>query len=106
VERARAPLRGRRRLPRPIREQHEQRPLDAAIGTAPQPYRLIFTLLRETGMGVGEVLELRWGDVTLTAVARRYAFVSRKTAWSARLFRPDRDASHNARVARSGAHTC
>ncbi|MBV9171108.1 MAG: site-specific integrase [Chloroflexi bacterium] len=30
-----------------------------------QPYRLIFTLLRETGMRIGEVLELRWGDVTL-----------------------------------------
>ena len=61
----RSPLRGRRRLPRPIREQQEQRALDAAIATAPQPYRLIFTLLRETGMRVGEVLELRWGDVTL-----------------------------------------
>jgi integrase/recombinase XerD len=61
----RAPLHGRRRLPRPIREQQEQRALDAAIGTAPQPYRLIFTLLRETGMRVGEVLELRWGDVIL-----------------------------------------
>ncbi len=54
-----------RRLPRPIREQHEQRSLDAAIAAAPQPYRLIFTILRETGMRVGEVLELRWGDVTL-----------------------------------------
>jgi integrase/recombinase XerD len=61
----RAPLRGHRRLPRPIREQPEQRALDAAIGSAQQPYRLIFTLLRETGMRVGEVLELRWGDVTL-----------------------------------------
>jgi integrase/recombinase XerD len=61
----RSPLRGRRRLPRPIREQHEQRALDAAIAAAPQPYRLIFTLLRETGMRVGEVLDLRWGDVTL-----------------------------------------
>ena len=61
----RVPLRGRRRLPRPIREQYEQRALDAAIATAQQPYRLIFTLLRETGMHVGEVLELRWGDVTL-----------------------------------------
>jgi integrase/recombinase XerD len=61
----RSPLRGRRRLPRPIRELQEQRALDAAIATAPQPYRLIFTLLRETGMRVGEVLELRWGDVTL-----------------------------------------
>ena len=61
----RAPLRGHRRLPRPIREHHERHALDGAIGTATQPYRLIFTLLRETGMRVGEVLELRWGDVTL-----------------------------------------
>ena len=41
--------------------------LDAAIAKLPQPYRLIFLLLRETGMRVGEVLELRWGDVTLDA---------------------------------------
>jgi len=61
----RAPLRGRRRLPQPIREQHEQRALDAAIATTPQPYRLIFLLLRETGMRIGEVLEPRWADVTL-----------------------------------------
>jgi integrase/recombinase XerD len=61
----RSPLRGRRRLPRPIREHQEQRALDAAIGAAPQPYRLIFTILRETGMRVGQALELRWGDVTL-----------------------------------------
>jgi integrase/recombinase XerD len=63
----RTPVRGRRGLPRPIREQHEQRSLDAAIARTPQPYRLIFLLLRETGMRVGEVLELRWGDVTLEA---------------------------------------
>ena len=63
----RTPLRGRQGLPRPIREQHEQRALDAAIATAPPPYRLIFILLRETGMRVGEVLYLRWGDVILDA---------------------------------------
>jgi integrase/recombinase XerD len=56
----RAPLRGRRRLPRPIRERHEQHALDAAIATTPQPYRLIFLLLRETGMRVGEVLRCFW----------------------------------------------
>ena len=61
----RAPLRGRRRLPRPIREQHEQRALDAAIAATPQPYRLLFLLLRETGRRIGEVLGLRWADVTL-----------------------------------------
>ena len=60
-----APVRARRTLPRPIREQCEQRALDAAIGSAPPPYRLIFTLLRETGMRAGEALDLRWGDVTL-----------------------------------------
>ena len=52
-------------MPRPIRELQEQHAQDAAIGGAPQPYRLIFTVLRETGMRVGEVLELRWGDLTL-----------------------------------------
>lgn len=61
----RTPLRGRRHLPRPIREQQEQRALDAAIAKTLQPYRLIFLLLRETGMRVGEALELRWGDVIL-----------------------------------------
>jgi len=60
-----APLRGRRTLPRPIREQREQRALDLAIASAPPPYRLIFGLLRETGMRTGEVLQLRWGDVLL-----------------------------------------
>jgi integrase/recombinase XerD len=62
-----APLRGRRSLPRPIREQQEQRALDVAIASAPPPYRLIFTILRETGMRAGEVLDLRWGDVLLDA---------------------------------------
>jgi acetylornithine deacetylase/succinyl-diaminopimelate desuccinylase-like protein len=32
---------------------------------APKPYRLIFTILRETGMRVGEVLALNLGDVLL-----------------------------------------
>ena len=62
---AREPIRSRRRLPRPIRTQTEQVDLDAAIAHAPQPYRLMFTLLCETGMRVGEVLDLRRGDVTL-----------------------------------------
>jgi len=44
-----APLRGRRTLPRPIREQHEQHALDVAIASAPPPYRFIFTLLRRQG---------------------------------------------------------
>jgi len=59
------PLKVRRRLPRPIREEREQHALDAAIAAAPPPYRLILTILRETGMRAGEVLALRRGDVTL-----------------------------------------
>ncbi len=60
-----APVRSRRLLPRPIRGDTDRRALDAAISSAAQPYRLIFTILRETGMRVGEVLSLRLGDVTL-----------------------------------------
>jgi integrase len=59
------PLKVRRGLPRPIREEREQRALDAAIAAAPPPYGLILTILRETGMRAGEVLALRRGDVTL-----------------------------------------
>ncbi len=56
-----APLRGRRTLPRPFREQHEQRALGRCDRERATPYGLIFTLLRETGMRAGEVLDLRWG---------------------------------------------
>lgn len=59
------PARGDHRLPRPIQRQMDQHTLDEAIRVAPQPYRLIFTILRETGMRVGEVLALRVGDVVL-----------------------------------------
>ena len=59
------PVRRSRGLPRPIRADAERRALDAAIAAAPPPYRLLFTILRETGMRAGEVLALRWGDVTL-----------------------------------------
>jgi hypothetical protein len=52
------PLHGRKALPRAIREQHEQRALDAAIASAPPPYRLIFTILRETGI---RAVCGRWG---------------------------------------------
>lgn len=51
-------------LPRPIRTT-DLPTLDAAITKAPPPYRLIFTLLRETGLRVGEVLGLNVGDVVL-----------------------------------------
>jgi integrase/recombinase XerD len=52
------------RLPRPIRGD-DLRTLDAALAKAPPPYRLIFTLLRETGMRADEVLSLDVGDVNL-----------------------------------------
>ena len=52
----RVPTRTRRGLPRPIRDVRERDALAAAIVAAPPPYRLICTILRETGMRVGEVL--------------------------------------------------
>ncbi len=55
-----------RRLPRPVKGTTDRRALDAAIAHYAMPERLIFTLLRETGMRVGEVLALNAGDVTLT----------------------------------------
>jgi len=55
----------RRRLPRPIAHPDERDAIDTAIAKTPQPYRLIFTILRETGMRVGEVLNLRVGEVVL-----------------------------------------
>ncbi len=54
-----------RKLPRPVRQQGDLNLLDGAIATTAQPYRLLFTILRETGMRVGEVLALSLGDVTL-----------------------------------------
>lgn len=63
----REPRRRLQRLPRPIRTLDERSAVDSAIASATQPYRLIFTLLRETGMRPGEVLTLNIGDVTLDA---------------------------------------
>ena len=54
-----------RRLPRPVRVDTDRMLLDAAVADDAMPYRLIFTLLRETGMRVGEVLALNVGDVNL-----------------------------------------
>lgn len=56
-----------RRLPRPIRGITERERLERATVAAEQPYRLIFTILRETGMRVGEVAALNLGDVQLEA---------------------------------------
>jgi len=61
----REPIRVPRRLPRPIRTVGERMALDKALDKAPLPYKLIFMLLRETGMRVGEVLALTVGDVVL-----------------------------------------
>ncbi|NJN15074.1 MAG: tyrosine-type recombinase/integrase [Oscillochloris sp.] len=51
--------------PQPIVSETERRALDAAIAAAGQPYRLIFTLLREIGVRTDEVLNLNMGDVIL-----------------------------------------
>ncbi len=54
-------------LPRPIHADADLHALDGAIARASQPYRLIFTLLRETGMRADEVLSLNVSDVILDA---------------------------------------
>lgn len=51
--------------PQPIANETERRALDAAIAACNQPYRLIFTLLREIGVRTDEVLNLNLGDVIL-----------------------------------------
>lgn len=51
--------------PQPIASEAERRALDVAIATCNQPYRLIFTLLREIGVRTDEVLNLNLGDVIL-----------------------------------------
>lgn len=56
-----------RRLPRPVQDQQDRDRLEQAIRAARMPYRLILLLLRETGMRVSEVLDLRVGDVVLDA---------------------------------------
>ena len=63
----REPARHRPRLPRPVASGDDRMALDRAIATAPQPYRLLFTLLRETGMRAGEVVALVFGDISLAA---------------------------------------
>jgi integrase/recombinase XerD len=51
--------------PQPIAGEIELRALDTAIAAAAQPYRLIFTMLREIGVRTDEVLNLNVGDVIL-----------------------------------------
>lgn len=52
------------KLPRPIK-RGDLVALDKGITTAPSRYRLMFTILRETGMRADEVLGLNVGDVML-----------------------------------------
>jgi integrase/recombinase XerD len=58
------PIRKDEKLPRPIKYS-DLGALSRAIAAAPQPYRLIFTILRETGMRAEEVLGLNVGDIML-----------------------------------------
>ena len=51
--------------PQPIDDAAERRALDQAILGVGQPYRLIFTMLREIGVRTDEVLNLNIGDVIL-----------------------------------------
>jgi integrase/recombinase XerD len=51
--------------PQPIYNEAERRSLDSAIASVGQPYRLIFTMLREIGVRTDEVLNLNVGDVIL-----------------------------------------
>jgi integrase/recombinase XerD len=54
-----------RRLPRPIQRTADLEAIDRAITHLTPPYRLIFTILRETGMRIGEVLTLQLADLCL-----------------------------------------
>jgi integrase/recombinase XerD len=57
-------IRSDEKLPRPIK-RGDLAALDKGIAAAPSPYRLMFTILRETGMRADEVLGLNVGDVLL-----------------------------------------
>ncbi len=57
-------IRGEDRLPRPLDAPGIARILAAVPATKPRD-RLLFTLLRDTGIRVGEALSTRWEDVSL-----------------------------------------
>jgi integrase/recombinase XerD len=50
-----------------VRSHQDRSALDTAIAAAPQPFRLIFTIIRETGLRANEVLQLNIEDVDLSA---------------------------------------
>ena len=50
---------------RPVQHQSDLTAIDAAIAVAPKPFRLIFTILRETCMRVSEVLALGLNETVL-----------------------------------------
>jgi hypothetical protein len=51
--------------PRPIQHQSDLTPIYAAIAVAPKSFRLSFTILRKTGMRVGETLALSLNETVL-----------------------------------------
>ena len=61
----RTPIRKKRKLPRPIGNTDHLKRIDKGMTELSSPYQLLFTILRETGMRVGEVVKLRLGDVSL-----------------------------------------
>lgn len=61
------PIKITRHLPKSIQRQVDRQRIESAIAAASLPYRIVFTILRETGMRVSEVLDLRIGDVILEA---------------------------------------
>jgi len=85
-----------RRLPRPIRADADRQAAERAIASAPQPFRLALTLLRETGMRVGEVFALPWATSCSMPVVKRSTCATRRTArsaWSSSARRRPRRAS-------------
>ena len=54
-----------RGLPRPISDPAHLARIEREIATSPQPFRLIFTLARETGQRIGEIIKLNVRDVAL-----------------------------------------
>ena len=63
-----------RGLPRPISGGAHLARIEREIQNAPQPFRLILTLARETGQRVGEIIKLNVGDVSLAAEREALTF--------------------------------